>query len=227
VRLLLVDDDPPCRAFIGHLLESAAAEVGLAHDGAAGVDAALSHHQAGYPFHLILMDLHMPVMDGQSAAAAIRHHGLSIPIIAITSQTIQDGDWSACFDACLIKPVDPRRLFHVIAEGLKTAVAPSPDLPRLVSTKADDSGFAPLLAIYLRKLTQVASQLEEAIRRNDRQALRGLAHRLKGTGTSYGFPQITETARECEAQLADACCDLSGTSFVKLIALLQAANGRA
>ena len=59
-------------------------------------------------FHVVLMDLEMPQLDGASATEALRDHGYLRPIIALTAHTMRaelDRCLDAGMDACLTKPV--------------------------------------------------------------------------------------------------------------------------
>jgi CheY-like chemotaxis protein len=74
-------------------------------------------------FDLVLMDVQMPVMDGLSAAAAIRRYEIEhalrrTPIVALTAHAM-DGDEARCIaagmDDYLSKPLQSRRLCEVLA----------------------------------------------------------------------------------------------------------------
>jgi PAS domain S-box-containing protein len=80
---------------------------------------------AGAPYDLILMDVHMPEMDGIAAAQHIRAaelaaDGARTPIVALTANAFSD-DRDACLaagmDAFLTKPLDRERLAELLAAG--------------------------------------------------------------------------------------------------------------
>jgi CheY-like chemotaxis protein len=81
---------------------------------------ALAALEAG-DFDLVLMDLHMPEMDGYAATAAIRareqESGGHVPIVAMTAAAMK-GDREACLEAGMdgyvAKPVVPEELFSAI-----------------------------------------------------------------------------------------------------------------
>jgi len=82
-------------------------------------------------FDVILMDIHMPVMDGVEATRAIRalesQHGLPrTPIIAVTADALThqvSQHLAAGMDAHLAKPIEIKRLIETIGR-----VASAPDL---------------------------------------------------------------------------------------------------
>ncbi len=84
------------------------------------------------PFDVILMDMHMPVMDGIEATEHIRAAeaatGDHIPIIALTAAALKE-DADACeragMDAYLAKPIHPRKLQELLARFANQAGSPT------------------------------------------------------------------------------------------------------
>ncbi len=114
-NILVVEDDPGNRAFFGVCLKQQGLHVSFAHDGPAGVKAALKH-----TFDTVLMDIRMPGMDGYEATERIRAtSGLnrSTPIIGITTDTSETGRRRAAssgMNDLLQKPVRPVDLFRTL-----------------------------------------------------------------------------------------------------------------
>jgi CheY-like chemotaxis protein len=105
----------------------------IAADGAAAIDCWQAAREAGKPYDLILMDVHMPGVDGLEAARRIRaieaeSGSPRTRIIALTANAF-DEDREACLaagmDGFLVKPLDRERLAAVLAEqsGKSSAAA--------------------------------------------------------------------------------------------------------
>jgi CheY-like chemotaxis protein len=111
-------------------LRKAGAEVALAADGRAAIEAvqAAENKKTGkdQPFDLILMDMQMPLVDGYQATMRLRALGYRGPIIAITAHAMSQ-DRQKCLDAgCddyLSKPIDHQRLLETVARWLPEPTA--------------------------------------------------------------------------------------------------------
>jgi CheY-like chemotaxis protein len=68
---------------------------------------------------MILMDLHMPEMDGYEATIRLRARGETLPIIALTASTpkeVEDSAFTAGLTTVLVKPFDPDDLYRVVLQ---------------------------------------------------------------------------------------------------------------
>jgi CheY-like chemotaxis protein len=126
---LLVDDIELNREIVTAMLAGTGAFVDCA---ANGKEAVSKFSASGGGYDLILMDLHMPGMDGFEAARRIRASGLSgcadIPIIAVTADTggeVITKCKEAGMNAHVGKPIDMDELIKTIAGRLSAArIAP-------------------------------------------------------------------------------------------------------
>lgn len=59
-------------------------------------------------------------------------------------------------------------------------------------------GIAQLVPAYLERRVSDVQTMEEALRADDLAAIQRIAHNLKGTGSGYGFSEITEIGRRME-----------------------------
>jgi signal transduction histidine kinase/ActR/RegA family two-component response regulator len=114
-RVLVAEDNPVNRKFVGILLERMGYQTTFCENGQLAVDCVQSGN-----FDLVLMDVHMPVMDGLAATRAIR--ALSgkvrhIPIMALTADAMnsaQEDALGAGVNFFVTKPVHMAQLQEAI-----------------------------------------------------------------------------------------------------------------
>lgn len=115
IRLLLVDDNAINRQVVIGFLQGSGILIDVAEDGQAALDQLEQQR-----YDLVLMDVHMPRLDGLSATRELRTRPAlaGLPVIAMTANGLP-GDRERCLDAGmndhLVKPLDPAELFRIIA----------------------------------------------------------------------------------------------------------------
>ncbi|NMF91272.1 PAS domain-containing hybrid sensor histidine kinase/response regulator [Aromatoleum petrolei] len=128
-RILLAEDNPLNQQVAGEFLRRMGMIVDIANNGTEAVARALERR-----YDLVLMDLHMPVMDGYEATRQIRRYfsDAALPVLAMTADAFSDAR-DRCLEASMndhvAKPIDFRTLPDVLARWLKLADAvdrPSP-----------------------------------------------------------------------------------------------------
>ncbi|MCH7719676.1 MAG: Hpt domain-containing protein [Planctomycetes bacterium] len=62
----------------------------------------------------------------------------------------------------------------------------------------EDPSFADVVADFVEQLPQRIRQFEETLEANDWERFRSYAHQLKGAGSGYGFPMLTELGKQME-----------------------------
>ncbi|HOO28269.1 MAG TPA: response regulator, partial [Lachnospiraceae bacterium] len=116
ISVLLVEDNEVNRQIASELLESQGMIVEIAQNGLEAVHK-VENMPAEAPYHLILMDLQMPKMDGFEATRQIRKKNIQIPIIAMTARTLLE-EQKECYKAGMndhiSKPIDIDLLFQTI-----------------------------------------------------------------------------------------------------------------
>jgi CheY-like chemotaxis protein len=122
-RILLVEDNDDARnAFLPRLVRIGL-KVVAAQNGQEACELALAAVEEGQPFHWILMDMQMPVVDGFEATRRLRSQGYDRPIIAMTAYAMEQ-DRHECLqfgcDDHISKPIDWNELTAILAAHLAT-----------------------------------------------------------------------------------------------------------
>ena len=222
-RVLLAEDNPVNQQ-VG---EAMLAKLGLAVQFAADGEEAVRLTQSE-SFDLILMDCHMPVMDGYEASLAIRAGAPAqrVPIIALTAN-VMEGNRERCLaagmDDFLAKPYSLEQLQEVLWRWMPSAADPAPAdgiPPAAASTQAaqdeaaidrsfleqfralDPAGGLALaeriVGVYLDSCGKSFSQIEEAAAAGDGEGLRRAAHSLKSSSGNVGAKPLYALLREFE-----------------------------
>ncbi len=118
-KVLIVDDDTTSRLLLDLVLKRVGLQVENVDSAGKAIEIAVAGH-----FDLIVMDLHMPDMNGFEAIEIFRQKGFTVPIIAVTAdvnETIESKCLQAGFNAYLPKPVLRKELYDMIAQYLPAA----------------------------------------------------------------------------------------------------------
>jgi CheY-like chemotaxis protein len=125
-RILIADDMADNRRLLVFLLTKMGAECATADDGAAALNALAEADRIGRPFGLVLMDMQMPVLDGYAATRQLRDRGNSVPVIALTANSMstdRDQCLAAGCDDYLAKPVHRDQLSAIVTRWLTGSAA--------------------------------------------------------------------------------------------------------
>jgi signal transduction histidine kinase/DNA-binding NarL/FixJ family response regulator len=222
-RVLVVDDVEDLRLLVGGLVAATGAEVITAVNGRDAVEKATQQ-----PMDLILMDMHMPIMDGRAATASLRASGFSAPIVALSADVLSEDVArfiaSGCTEA-MGKPVDRQRLYSALAHYLSAADLGSTADAESVSVveesvsaitpavvpkasesppAAQDPMAAAMASIRARFRAGVAAELQAlqlAKQNQDAEALKLQLHRLKGSAGTFGFMAVSHAAAAAETAI--------------------------
>ncbi len=131
LSILVVEDNEINALLARALLVKLGHRPTMAASGAAAIESWLAANAAGMPYDRVLMDLHMPGMDGLEATRRIRAieadtDAPRTPILALTANASAE-DREACLgagmDGFLVKPLDRERLAAALAGADKAALA--------------------------------------------------------------------------------------------------------
>ena len=108
-RILLADDNQANQKLISLRLSQAGAEVVTAGNGKEALDRTSEASLEGRPFDAVIMDMHMPVLDGYDAVRQLRARGFTEPILAVTAYAMSE-DREECIglgcDDFISKPIE-------------------------------------------------------------------------------------------------------------------------
>src|SRR5574343_658436 len=125
LSILVAEDHPVNRKFMGVLLEKLGHQVTFAHDGVQALDKARSHH-----YDIVLMDIHMPEMDGLTCTQHIRAlpgPQSQVPIVALTADVMNEAEaraYAAGVNAFISKPVQRDKLESALRHWALTTPNP-------------------------------------------------------------------------------------------------------
>ena len=123
-RILLVEDNPINQQIAEEILTSAGASVHIAANGLEAL-ALLDEMPRGAPYHMVLMDLQMPELDGFAATRRLRldDRFKNLPVIAMTAHNLAN-EWQQCREVGMndyvTKPIDVPVLLSVIGKWMRT-----------------------------------------------------------------------------------------------------------
>lgn len=216
LRVLLVEDNEVNRQVARETLLRARIEVHCAVDGQAALE---QLDAAPERFHLVLMDLQMPCMDGFEATRRLRADGrfADLPIVAMTAHAMAE-ERQRCLDAGmdghLAKPIDPALLYATVERlagyrrpGPEDTASGLPDLPGLNVPAAlrrmggDRRSYLALLRRFAANHADAMERIHAALARSDRSTAEHLAHELRGAGASIGAVALAEACTALERSL--------------------------
>ncbi len=195
--LLVVEDHPDNRFIIGEQMRDLDVDALIVADGEAALAALVQR-----PYTMILMDCHMPGMDGYETARRIRQMEASAgrehsPIIAISAATGTDHlnlCMSSGMDGVLRKPLRLDELRNMLRLWLGRQPSPLESSP--AASESIDAA-----SLYRRSFLDDAAALREALARRDQESARYRVHRLKGAASTANCFAIAHHAEHLEMML--------------------------
>ncbi len=208
--ILVVEDNPMNQEMIIALLEELHIRVELASNGIQGVEKLIDLHTKGSLPDLILMDMHMPQMDGLEATRQIRTQPVfgQIPIIALSADAFlekQTDAASAGITEYLTKPLDMEKLLPVLNKYLRfqkdkeapltehtsvTSTTATPLIDHRFITKMSPKLRNTLISMFVEQTPMQIEKIQQCIHEENAEDLTAIAHHLKGSCTSVGTHQL-------------------------------------
>lgn len=199
-RVLLAEDNLTNQLIASSLLQQSGIDIIIANNGKEAIDLYKEHKET---VQLILLDLHMPIMNGYEAAERIREISKDIPIVAMTADVIV-GVREKCEQYGIYhyisKPFNPERFIQIIWGILKNSGTYNQKLIVLDTTAGlkqiggDLNVYREVLQEYLRENNNTLDILSNAINQKKYTEAAQIVHKLKSSSGSIGAKKLYEIA---------------------------------
>lgn len=208
IKVLVAEDNKMNRTLAEKILEGYGFELTLVENGDEAVKAVKAKD-----FHVVLMDIQMPVMDGIAATEFIRGQlsapKSEVPIVALTAHAI-DTEKKRCEDAgmngYMTKPFDPIDLYQKIVfladrNGTDLVKGSSPEARAKGSTWFDldyllgisggnDQFLSEIVDIFLDRVPDAMQNMRSCSDKRDWQELYRIAHTIKPSYVMFGGDKV-------------------------------------
>ncbi|MDF2651708.1 MAG: multi-sensor hybrid histidine kinase, partial [Paenibacillus sp.] len=213
-RILLVEDNEINQQVAMEFLEEHGFEITIAENGQEAIG------KLGIDeYDLILMDIHMPIMDGVEATAHIRQipNYMNIPIIGLTANVVkQDHEEYIRYgmNDVISKPLDIKRLFSVISKWIEPSTSIEASQTNtihfyrhieaidwqtaLARLEGKESILIVMLQLFKKNYTTFVEQLTLSILDEDWKAVKRAIHTLIGVAGSISANRLHEAASYLE-----------------------------
>ena len=222
-RILVVEDNLINQQIVRELLNLSGIAVEIANNGKEAIE--MLEHGV---FDAVLMDMHMPEMDGFEATGLIRSQARfsGLPVIALTAGVTKD-EQDKCrasgMNDFVAKPIKPKELMSTLRQWIKpigatvtdTAAAealtvnppgldalPGFDLHNLMVMLGNNKELAvQLLLAFMDNMKNLADEIEAMISVGNFVLAAELVHRLKGASGNIGAVRLHAASEALEAEL--------------------------
>ena len=191
--ILIVEDNYDNQQLLSILLSDIGAELTFADNGQQAIDKTLNN-----TYDLIFMDMQMPVMGGLEATKLLREAHYKNPIIALTANAMKS-DYDMCIAAgCngfLTKPINKEKLFQAVYKYL--------EIKDEVISEVFDKRSRKMQELIIKFVNSLPEKLDKVEKLRDEKKwndIRSEIHKIKGVGTSMGYPVVTDIAAEIEQE---------------------------
>jgi len=176
-------------------------------------------------FDLILMDIHMPVMDGLDASEKIREFDQTTPIVAMTAN-IMVNDKKIYAERgmvdCIGKPFTSQELWSCLMRYFEPIIDESAAKQKTDNYSAENEGLLRTLKLTFAKENQnKAREIATLVENGEIKVAHRLAHTLRGTAALIGKTKLHDVATEVEYLLKNGENNLAETHIQMLDDELQ------
>jgi len=211
-RVLLVEDNLVNQKVVMAILRKHGFHIDVANDGREALNML---EASGGDYHLVLMDIQMPVLDGLETTRAIRRdpRWQDLPIIAMTAHAMH-GDRERCLqagmNAYISKPVQPAHLIsmvetHLTSRAPEAQAHPANAIERALIDRlmqGDSAMVNDLLQVFLQLAPERLERLETAADQADGDTLAAEAKNIAAAAEQLASRGLAECAQRIEQAAA-------------------------
>jgi PAS domain S-box-containing protein len=218
-HILLVEDNDINQLVASEIIKRTGANLTIAGDGEQAVNLVRQHK-----YDLVLMDIHMPVMDGLTATVKIRNLNKpemkELPILAMTAKAMSE-DYNKSIEAGMndhiSKPISPATLYSKLSEwlsktdGQEEAESKTIAIPEINTNAAlerlggNTELFKEILSRFVDEYADIDQKLDKALAESNSQEQYQIVHNIKGVSGNIGADKLFSIADKlCMALKEDA-----------------------
>jgi signal transduction histidine kinase/CheY-like chemotaxis protein len=212
-EVLICEDNNLNQQVICDHLSSVGLKTVVADNGKEGIDIIARRLKGGSkPFDLILMDIHMPVMDGLEAASKIAQMGIKIPVVAVTANVMSndiDLYKASGMSDCIGKPFTANELWKCLVKFLpiqENAASDNRQAPGSDDAHDDDDDDKiknRLLTIFVKDNQSTYKNFIKALDEGDIKLAHRIVHTIKSSAAQIKEFELREAALTAETALSD------------------------
>jgi len=204
-EVLLCEDNNMNQQVICEHLARVGLRTDIAQNGKLGVEMVMTRRRKGLKqYDLILMDIHMPVMDGLEAAGKISEFDASIPIVALTANIMTNDRelyLSRGMSDCIGKPFMSQELWRCLSKYFQPVTWRKEDA--LLRGQADSELRQKMINNFVHDNLARFNEITEALNANNIKLAHRYTHTLKSNSGQLGKTVLYKAAEEVEELLKD------------------------
>jgi len=210
LKILLVEDNKINQEIVVTLLEDSDIVIDIANNGKEATDIFNKNR-----YDLILMDIHMPIMDGYEATRIIREKDKNIPIIGLSANVMKsdiEKSKDAGMDDYLNKPIDVNNLYKTILKYTNN----KSDISTPIKDEVETLDFQSLdvksalvylggnKKLYLKVLKKFKDNYQDLkLKELEKDEFKIVVHTLKGLSINIGAIKLHNILKELNKEYDD------------------------
>jgi len=224
-HVLMAEDNLMNQKVLGRYLD----RIGITYDIANnGIEAVARTNETTYD--AILMDVHMPEVDGVEATRRIRENLFQMPIIMVTADVMsgyQNDIGKNHFSDYIEKPLNEKQLWNVLNKYFKRKEKPEEEVPRVVNISpaqtpvvvedSEDIEYTfnkvdtEMLRDFLESVQGEDDAIEKAWSKKDMVTVKRIAHTIKGLSKYVDAHYLTDISQRVESKTGSSASDTHTT----------------